>query len=67
MRPYVTKSQELPPGGTSGFAPMSKLGIWFRTASMRSMTRWPMKPLIAGQFAKAGDISLPDYDFATVN
>jgi 2-polyprenyl-6-methoxyphenol hydroxylase-like FAD-dependent oxidoreductase len=67
MRPYVTSSQELPPGGTSGFAPMSKAGIWLRTASMRWMTRWPMKPLIAGQFAKAGDIALPDYDFATVN
>lgn len=67
MRPYVTKSQELPPGGTGGYAPMTKAGIWFRTASMRWMTRWPMKPLIAGQFAKAGDIALPDYDFATVN
>jgi 2-polyprenyl-6-methoxyphenol hydroxylase-like FAD-dependent oxidoreductase len=67
MRPYVTSSQELPPGGTSGFAPMSKPAIWLRTTSMRWMTRWPMKPLIAGQFAKAGDIALPDYDFATVN
>jgi 2-polyprenyl-6-methoxyphenol hydroxylase-like FAD-dependent oxidoreductase len=67
MRPYVTSSQELPPGGTSAYAPMSKPGIWLRTASMRWMTRWPMKPLIAGQFAKAGDIALPDYDFATVN
>jgi hypothetical protein len=33
-------------------------------ASMRMMTRWPLKQLIAGQFAKAGDIELPDYETA---
>ena len=25
------------------------------------MTRWPMRPILERQFAKAGDIALPDY------
>ncbi|GLY80641.1 FAD-dependent monooxygenase [Actinoallomurus iriomotensis] len=61
MRPYVTEAQKLPPGGASGFAPSSALAIRMRAASMRSMTRWPMRSLIAAQFAKAGNITLPDY------
>jgi 2-polyprenyl-6-methoxyphenol hydroxylase-like FAD-dependent oxidoreductase len=61
MRPYVTEAQKLPPGGASGFAPSSALGIRMRAASMRSMTRWPMRALLAAQFAKAGNITLPDY------
>jgi hypothetical protein len=28
---------------------------------MRAMTRWPMRPILERQFAKAGDIALPDY------
>ncbi|MFB9840016.1 FAD-dependent monooxygenase [Actinoallomurus acaciae] len=61
MRPYVTEAQKLPPGGASGFAPSSALAIRMRAASMRSMTRWPMRSLLAAQFAKAGNITLPDY------
>jgi 2-polyprenyl-6-methoxyphenol hydroxylase-like FAD-dependent oxidoreductase len=61
MRPYVTEAQRLPPGGAAGFAPSSALAIRLRAASMRSMTRWPMRAVLARQFAKAGDISLPDY------
>jgi len=61
MRPYVTEGQKLPPGGIGGFAPASRLDIAVRTASMRWMTRWPLRPLIAAQFAKAGNITLPDY------
>ncbi|MFG2823927.1 FAD-dependent monooxygenase [Kitasatospora sp. NPDC048365] len=61
MRPYVTGAQELPPGGMGGFAPNSALAIRMRAASMRWMTRWPMRPLMAAQFAKAADIDLPDY------
>ncbi len=60
-RPYVTTAQKLPPGGVSGYAPRSALAIRLRTASMRSMTRWPMRQILARQFAKAGDIALPDY------
>jgi 2-polyprenyl-6-methoxyphenol hydroxylase-like FAD-dependent oxidoreductase len=61
MKPYVTRGQQLAPGGVAGFAPNTAVGIWLRTASMRWMSRWPLRPLVAGQFAKAGDIALPDY------
>ena len=60
-RPYVTRGQELPPGGIRGFAPGSALGIGLRAASMRWMSRWPLRNLLARQFAKAADIELPDY------
>ncbi|MFE5791169.1 FAD-dependent monooxygenase [Streptomyces sp. NPDC056503] len=65
MRPYVTQAQELPPGGAAGFAPTSRFGIRMRDLSMRSMTRWPMRGILAAQFAKAGDIALPEYGPAT--
>ncbi|MEU7028032.1 FAD-dependent monooxygenase [Streptomyces sp. NPDC046275] len=61
MRPYVSQAQQLPPGGASGFAPSGRLGIRLRDLSMRQMTRWPMRNLLAAQFAKAGDIALPEY------
>ena len=35
MRPYVKQSQELPPGGVNGYAPMSTLRIALGWASMR--------------------------------
>jgi 2-polyprenyl-6-methoxyphenol hydroxylase-like FAD-dependent oxidoreductase len=60
-RPYVANAQQLPPGGVNGYAPRSALAIRLRTASMRAMTRWPMRPILERQFAKAGDIALPDY------
>lgn len=63
MRPYVTTSQKLPPNGLKGFAPMNRLAIGLGRLSMRMMTRWPIRPLLAKQFAKAGDITLPDYRF----
>jgi hypothetical protein len=44
-----------------GFAPDSAIAIGLRTASMRLMSRWPIRNLLAGQFAKAADIELPDY------
>lgn len=65
MRPYVTKSQELPPGGVGGYAPNSAFAIRMRALSMRWMGRWPMRPLVARQFAKAGDLELPDYQVST--
>ncbi|MFJ9606016.1 FAD-dependent monooxygenase [Kitasatospora sp. NPDC101176] len=61
MRPYVTRAQELPPGGLHGYAPDSALMIRLRAASMRWMGRWPLRAIMAAQFAKAGDIDLPDY------
>jgi 2-polyprenyl-6-methoxyphenol hydroxylase-like FAD-dependent oxidoreductase len=66
MRPYVERSQKLPPGGVSGYAPRSAAYIKARTASMGAMTRWPLRSLMARQFAKAGDIALPAYEQAPV-
>ncbi|GAA0381220.1 FAD-dependent monooxygenase [Streptomyces blastmyceticus] len=66
MRPYVTQAQQLPPGGASGYAPAGALAIRLRDLSMRSMNRWPMRNLMAAQFAKADDIALPDYDRTAV-
>ncbi|GLX50262.1 monooxygenase [Streptomyces hygroscopicus subsp. hygroscopicus] len=65
MRPYVEQAQQLPPGGASGYAPSGRLGIRLRDLSMRQMTRWPMRNLLAAQFAKAGDIALPEYGTVT--
>ncbi|MER6202577.1 FAD-dependent monooxygenase [Streptomyces sp. NPDC001586] len=64
MRPYVSQAQQLPPGGAAGYAPSGRLGIRLRDLSMRSMTRWPMRNVFAAQFAKAGDIALPEYGLA---
>ncbi|MFF4160198.1 FAD-dependent monooxygenase [Streptomyces sp. NPDC001678] len=61
MRPYISQAQQLPPGGASGYAPSSALAIGLRNLSMRAMHHWPMKNLMAAQFAKAGDIALPEY------
>lgn len=52
------------PGGINGYAPASRLQIGPRTASMLWMTRWL---LLAEQFAKAGNITLPDYGSAVVS
>ncbi|MFF4815663.1 hypothetical protein ACFY2K_13875 [Kitasatospora sp. NPDC001309] len=35
--------------------------IRLRAASMRWMGRWPLRAVLAAQFAKAGDTALPDY------
>jgi 2-polyprenyl-6-methoxyphenol hydroxylase-like FAD-dependent oxidoreductase len=67
LRPYVTAAQKLPPGGVGAFAPTRALVIRLRMASLRLMTHWPLRNLIAGQFGKAGDIDLPDYALATAS
>jgi 2-polyprenyl-6-methoxyphenol hydroxylase-like FAD-dependent oxidoreductase len=61
LRAYAAQAQELPPGGVAGFAPASSVMIRLRAASMRWMTRWPMRQLVAGQFTKANAIELPLY------
>jgi len=61
LRAYVAQAQQLPPGGVSGFAPTSAFMIRLRAASMRWMTRWPLRRLVAGQFTKADAIKLPSY------
>lgn len=60
-RPYVATAQQLPPWGVSGYAPNNAFVIRMQAVSMRAMTRWPMRPILERQFAKAGDIVLPDY------
>ena len=59
---YVAQAQQLPPGGVGGFAPNSAVMIRMRAASMRWMTRWPLRKLMAGQFTKADAIELPGYE-----
>jgi 2-polyprenyl-6-methoxyphenol hydroxylase-like FAD-dependent oxidoreductase len=61
MAAYVAGGMELPPGGISGFAPRSRAMIRLRALSMRMMTRWPFRQLLAKQFVKAGAITLRDY------
>jgi len=61
MRAYVAQVQQLPPGGVNGFAPKSAFAIHMRSASMRWITRWPLRTLVAGQFTKADAIELPVY------
>src|SRR5215472_8953127 len=64
LRPYAAQAQQLPPGGVDGYAPMRPFTIRMRAASMRWMTRWPMRGLVAGLFAKADAIELPAYPVA---
>lgn len=61
MRAYVAQAQQLPPGGVNGFAPTGAFMIRMRTASMRWMTRWPLRSILAGQFTRADAIDLPSY------
>ncbi|HYW26843.1 MAG TPA: FAD-dependent monooxygenase [Terriglobales bacterium] len=61
LRAYVAQAMQLPPGGVGGFAPMSDLMIRMRALSMRWVTRWPMRALVAGQFTKADAIELPPF------
>ncbi|MFJ1755020.1 FAD-dependent monooxygenase [Kitasatospora sp. NPDC088134] len=61
MQPYAAKARELPPGGMTGYAPGSAAMIRLRAASMRWMTRWPLRRLMEAQVAKASEVELPDY------
>jgi hypothetical protein len=69
MRPYVARGQQLPPGGIKAFAPDSAIAIaiGLRHASLNWMGRWPLRRMLAGQFAKAADIELPDYRVTPVS
>jgi 2-polyprenyl-6-methoxyphenol hydroxylase-like FAD-dependent oxidoreductase len=66
LRPYAAQCQQLPPGGVKSFAPNTRIGIAMRAASMRAMTRWPLRPIFASQFEKADDISLPTYESRSI-
>ncbi len=65
MTAYVADGTKLPPGGMAGFAPTSRLMIRLRAASMRNMSRWPTKQLLAKQFAKSDAITLKPYPALT--
>jgi 2-polyprenyl-6-methoxyphenol hydroxylase-like FAD-dependent oxidoreductase len=62
MRPYTAQAQELPPGGLNGFVPRTRLEIALRARAIRWMTRWPLRNLMAAQFAKSDAIELPEYE-----
>lgn len=62
MRPYLAQAQELPPGGVNGFVPRTRLEIALRTQAVRWMNRWPLRNLMAAQFAKSDAIELPEYE-----
>ncbi|GAA4677557.1 FAD-dependent monooxygenase [Gordonia humi] len=61
MRPFVARAQQLPPGGASGYAPSSRIAVELSRFTYWSMNKWPMRRLLASQFAKADGIDLPDY------
>jgi 2-polyprenyl-6-methoxyphenol hydroxylase-like FAD-dependent oxidoreductase len=61
MRGYVKLCQELPPFGLAGMLPRTRRSIWMRNLSMRMMTRWPVRNLVAAQFHKADAMALEDY------
>jgi len=61
LRDYVAANLELPPGGIGGFAPQTRAMIRLRAMSMRMMGRWPMRGLLAKQFAKSDGVVLADY------
>lgn len=63
-RDYVRSYMRLPPGGVKGYAPQSRLMISLRAQSMRMMTRWPMRQLVAGQVGKSDGIVLKEYGTA---
>jgi 2-polyprenyl-6-methoxyphenol hydroxylase-like FAD-dependent oxidoreductase len=66
LRPYIAESQQLPPGGTSGFVPASRVMIGLRMLTARMMTRWPLRNVVAKEFTKAEAVDLPDYTLEAV-
>ncbi|MFD4369687.1 FAD-dependent monooxygenase [Rhodococcus sp. NPDC058521] len=62
MRPFIERTQQLPPAGVAGYAPKSRVAIALSRFSYWAMNRWPMRNILAKQFAKADGIDLPDYE-----
>ncbi|MDF0530891.1 FAD-dependent monooxygenase [Tsukamurella sp. 8F] len=61
MRPFVARTQALPPSGVSGYAPKSRIGLALGELSYRTMNHFPAKQIFASQFEKADGIDLPSY------
>jgi hypothetical protein len=58
----VNRNRKREPGGTRGFAPSSRLGIWLRNQSMNVMTRLPgAGRMMAGRQEAVNAITLEDY------
>jgi 2-polyprenyl-6-methoxyphenol hydroxylase-like FAD-dependent oxidoreductase len=64
MSAYVADGTKLPPGGMSGFAPMTATAIRLRALSTRMAMHWPMRALLEKQFGKADRITLKSYPYA---
>jgi 2-polyprenyl-6-methoxyphenol hydroxylase-like FAD-dependent oxidoreductase len=60
IRAYVKQGQELPPGGLEGMLPRTRAAMWLRNQSTRSMTRWPVRNLVASRFQRADAIRLKE-------
>jgi hypothetical protein len=41
--------------------PRTRAAMWLRNQSMRIMTRWPVRNLVASRFQRADAIRLKDY------
>lgn len=63
MRPYVTASHTLPPGGVDGFLPRKRFMLRMRVLSARLMHHWPMRQLVARMLDKSDAITLPEYEW----
>jgi 2-polyprenyl-6-methoxyphenol hydroxylase-like FAD-dependent oxidoreductase len=63
MRPYVTASHALPPGGVDGFLPRGRFMLRMRVLSARHMHHWPMRHLVARMLDKSDAITLPEYQW----
>jgi hypothetical protein len=67
MRAYVAANRKRPPGGTSGFAPRTRQGIWLRNQFMRALPHLPGKGRLMGDIQRsASSIRLKDYPGAVV-
>lgn len=62
MRPYVTRNLKRPPGGTRGFAPRTRHGIWLRNKLTALMLHLPGADKAMRDMEKATNaITLPPY------
>ncbi|GAA2795318.1 FAD-dependent monooxygenase [Crossiella cryophila] len=62
MRDYVTLNLKRPPGGSSGFAPRTRRGIWARNQFMRMLPHLPGGGAMMGGMQKAANsITLKPY------
>jgi 2-polyprenyl-6-methoxyphenol hydroxylase-like FAD-dependent oxidoreductase len=62
MRPFVTRNLKRPPGGSGGFAPRTRRGIWMRNQMMRMLPHMPGASKMMGGIQEAANaITLKPY------